>query len=75
MIPTTAPTCPCCGGDLDHHDTIEAGSAHPTERRGTVLWQVWRCASCAAGQVQDCTCEDGGIYNDRHGALSMGQGR
>lgn len=67
-------TCPCCGSPMTTYDGIEAGSVHPTAPRGTPLWTVWRCSTCADDTPETCTCEDGGIYNDRHGTPEPGYG-
>lgn len=68
------PGCPCCDGPMVRHDTIEAGALHRTEKRGTWLWTIWRCATCAEDSAPSCTCEDEGIYNDRDGQLEAGYG-
>lgn len=66
--------CPCCEGPLRDHDTIEAGYAHRTLPRGTLMWRVYRCETCAEEPAEGCVCEDGGIYNDRDGSLADGRG-
>ncbi len=66
--------CPCCGEEMAEYDTIRAGSAHPKHARGTYLWTVYRCSTCAESPSAECTCESEGIYNDSGDEPSAGYG-